>query len=74
LLEGVIIARSKNYTHNTVSREQMKHSYYEMSFGGTINLRMVTLTYSQNLRTPEFKTTQTTQNMYWGSLSVNVKI
>jgi hypothetical protein len=69
VLEGGFTTRSAQDFAYAIPREQMKHFYYDMQFGASINIRKVKIVYTQNLRSPEFKTAL---NTYWGSIAVNV--
>ncbi len=71
LLEGGIFTRSNHRFQYAILRESMKHYYYELSFGATLNIKKVKILYTQNLRSAEFDTAKT---MYWGGLSVLVPI
>jgi hypothetical protein len=69
LLEGGFTTRSAHNFPYTIPREQMKHFYYDMQFGASINIKKVKIIYTQNLRSPEFLTAL---NSYWGSIGVSV--
>jgi hypothetical protein len=69
LLEGGFTTRSAQDFPLAIPREQMKHFYYDMQFGASINIRKVKIIYTQNLRSPEYKTAL---NTYWGSIGISV--
>jgi hypothetical protein len=69
LLEGGFTTRSAQDFPYAIAREQMKHFYYDMQFGASINIKKVKIIYTQNLRSAEF---DTALNTYWGSIGVNV--
>jgi lipid A 3-O-deacylase len=62
LLEGGIFTYSKS--PYTISRDDLNRYYMNTEFGYSLSYRNMNLTYSQSVRTPEFKGAK---NMFWGA-------
>ena len=63
LLQGGIFTYSKS--PYVISKDDLKRCYLEAEFGYSLSFRSFNITYSQNVRTPEF---EGAKNMFWGSV------
>ena len=69
LLEGGLTSFSRS--PYVIARDDVNHFYVEAQFGYGLTYRNFNLTYSQSVRTPEFKDAKT---MFWGGISMSVSL
>ncbi len=60
-----------NKSPYTVSKDDLNRVYFDTEFGYGVSFRKFNITYSQNIRTPEFRGAE---NMHWGALTVTTAL